>query len=288
MSVLRLLRQAVIDSRVRGRCVGLACKSGPSGQMLRRRDLILLTLPGFDAQDVHGVKFLKCPTLALDDAKEDDGRTGEETARENISVGEVDLRGDKAGEETNEEVPEPVGGSRKGHTSRTVARGIQFGNDSPDHRTPGTSVSDNEQAGEDNHGNSRLWGVFRSFDIQGEVANGGEDHEAHEHPGSTDNQGLATAEVLDVVQTKEGGAEIHSTENNLGDVAVADASSPENHRTKVEEVVGTSELLQHLQQDTENESIEHPWCCENRPPWVVLRGVLLLGFLLHLQQLSLK
>ena len=100
-------------------------------------DLILAALPGLDTVDVEPVELLESAAVGLDEEEVDDEGADEHAASEDVTVGEVDGRGDEGGEETDEEVPDPVGGRRDGHGLRTVLGGIQLGGNSPDHGTPG-------------------------------------------------------------------------------------------------------------------------------------------------------
>lgn len=99
-------------------------------------DLIRLALPRGDVVDVHPVELLEGTATTFNDAEVDDEDTEEETAGEDVAVGEVDLVCDEGSEESDEEVPEPVGGGGQGHTLRTVLGGEELGANRPNHGTP--------------------------------------------------------------------------------------------------------------------------------------------------------
>lgn len=193
--------------------------------------LELRALPGGNLVDVHPVELLESPTLTLNHAEVDHSGGGEQTTRKDVSIGKVDLAGDEGSEETDQEVPEPVASGGQSHTLRTVLGGEELSTDSPDHGTPGHGVGGNEEAGNDDHTLTRAGGVLRVLDIEHEVANRGEDHEADEHEPSTEDKRLATTEVLDDVQTAEGGTEVDGAEDDLGDEGVGDTGSLEDGGT---------------------------------------------------------
>ena len=78
--------------------------------LFRSRRHPLAALPRRHAQDVHHVHFFERLAFTFDDAEVDDQNRDEETPREDVSVREVDVARDERSEESNEEVPEPVGG----------------------------------------------------------------------------------------------------------------------------------------------------------------------------------
>lgn len=89
------------------------------------------------------------------------------------------------------------------------------------------------------------------------MSDGGEDQEAHKHPHGPGYERLATTVVLDQIQTDEGDTEVDTVEDHLCHVAVVDAHATENGGTIVEKVVGAGQLLEHLQDDAEQEAIGH-------------------------------
>lgn len=103
---------------------------------VHRGNLELLALPWDDIVDVHPVELLEGTAATFDDEEIDDEDGDEQTAGKDIPVGEVDLVGDERGEETDQEVPEPIGGGGQGHTLSTVLGGEELRSDSPDHGAP--------------------------------------------------------------------------------------------------------------------------------------------------------
>ena len=240
-------------------------------------------LPGLDVKDVHGVDLLKGPALGLVD-EEEDNEDGEEAASsEDVTVTEVDGVGDEGGEEGDEEIPGPVGSSGNTHADSAVLEGVHFTTDSPDNRTPGGGEADNEEAGEDNHNNTG--GVVRGVTVQDLVTDSGPDHEADEHPSSTVHQTLAATVVLDNVETGKGHTEVDGTEDDGGDVRVAQADALEDASSVVEDKVGTSQLLEGLQGNAEQDTVEHAGTSEDLLPGSVTVGELLLKLLLHVGHL---
>lgn len=194
-------------------------------------DLKFAALPGLDLVDVQPVKLLKSTALTLHDEEIDDKGTDEHAAGENVSVGKVDGAGDEGSEETDQEVPGPVGSNGQSHTLGTVLGGVQLGGDGPDHGSPGHGVSGNEEASEHNHTLADAGGVLGLGDVEHEVTDRSEDHEADEHPQGSEDQGLATTEVLNGVQTTEGASEVDSTQNALSNEAVGQTGTLEDGGT---------------------------------------------------------
>lgn len=240
-------------------------------------------LPGLDVEDVHGVDLLEGPALGLVD-EEEDNENGEEAAgSEDVTVAEVDSVGDEGSEEGDQEVPGPVGSGSDTHADSAVLEGVHLTTDGPDNRTPGGGEADNEEASEDNHGNTG--GVRGGVGVQDLVADGGPDHEADEHPSATVHQTLAATIVLDDVQTGQGHTEVDSTENDGGDVRVAQTDTLEDTGSVVEDEVGTGQLLQRLQSDTEQDTVQHAGTGEDFLPGSIAVGELLLKLLLHIGHL---
>lgn len=94
------------------------------------------------------------------------------------------------------------------------------------------------------------------------MTNRGKDHEADEHPKRAGDERLAASVVLHDVETDEGGAKIDGVENDLRDEGV-DVDGGEDGGSVVEEVVGTSELLGHLEQASKDNTVSHARCLEH-------------------------
>ncbi len=108
------------------------------------------------------------------------------------------------------------------------------------------------------------------------MADTGEDHKHEEHPERPDDERPTTTVVLDDVQSVEGSAEIDAVQDHLSDERVVDTGSLEDHRTVVEEVVGASQLLEHLEGDAKKDTICHLGSSEHVDPF--LDDSLMYGF----------
>lgn len=179
-----------------------------------------------------------------------------------MHIPKVDSASDERCEETNAEVPDPVAGSGKSHTLRTVSRREDFCLNGPNHGTPSSGKAKNEETGENDEYNTGCGGSRGIVKIKHEMTNGGEDQEANEHPNGTGNERLATTKVLNHVQTNEGDTKVDTVENDLSDKRV-DLHRLEDGGTVVEEVVGTGKLLEHLQSHTKGDTISHAGSSEH-------------------------
>lgn len=139
--------------------------------------------------------------------------------------------------------------------------------------------TNNEKTGKGNHDITRRVG-----DTELQVTNRSPDHETDEHPNTTQNKRVTTTHVLDNVQTREGHTEVDSTEDDLGDVAVQ-TNGREDTVTEVEDEVGTGELLQRLQHDTQDGTVEHARAGEDLVPRGLAGFVLLFELVLHVLHL---
>lgn len=240
-------------------------------------------LPGLDVQDVHGVDLLEGATLGLVDEEEDNPDSGKAAGGKDVAVAEVNGAGDEGGEEGDEEVPGPVGGGGDSHAGSTVAEGVHLTADSPDDGTPGGGEADNEEAGEDYHGDTG--GVGRGVGVEDLVADGGPDHEADEAPGGTGHETLAASVMLDNVQAGQSHAEVDSAQDDLGHVGVGKTNTLEDGGTIVEDEVGTSELLQGLKTNAEHGTVEHARAGEDLVPGSLANGALLIELVLHIRHL---
>ena len=189
------------------------------------------TLPGLDVQHVHGVDFLEGTALGLVDEEEHDEDGGETASSKYIAVAKVNRVGDERREERDEEVPGPVGGRRDSHAGGAVAERVHLTADGPDDGTPGRGEADDEEAGEDDHGDTG--GVRGRVGVQHLVADGGPDHEADEHPCGTDHETVTAAVVLDHVQTGQSHPEVDGTEDDGGHVGVVETDTLEDTRALI-------------------------------------------------------
>lgn len=166
---------------------------------------------------VHRVDLLKGPALALDDKEEDNQAADEVATSKDVAQGEVDVAGDKGGEEGEQEVPQPVAGRCQGHALCAVLGWVELGNDGPHHRSPCRCEPEDEQTSKDDEGDTGLGRGCRVVLVEDEVAHGGKDHEAHEHPKTAKDQALATTKVLDEVETNECNAKVDTVQDQLRD-----------------------------------------------------------------------
>lgn len=227
-------------------------------------------------ENVHGVDLLERTVLGLDDEEVDDDGKTKTAATEDETEEPVDLVDDNSGEERDQEVPDPVGSSGKTHAGGTVAGRVELSNDGPDEGTPGGGERDDEQASEDDQNTSGGGVVVVSERRKLEVTDKGVDHETDESPESTDNEGLAATTLGNNVKTTESADNVDGTENDLGDVGVAETSSLENGCTVVEEEVGTGKLLTSLESHPENSTVGHTGTSEALVPLGADSGSLLV------------
>lgn len=194
--------------------------------------------PRLDVLQVHGVNFLKTATLAFNDEEVDNQTSNKVASSKDVTVQEIDITSNEGCEETNAEVPGPVGRSRNGHSLGSVSGGENLGLDGPDHGTPSSGVAENKETRKNDQHNASSRGLIWVFEIEKEVADGSKDEEANGHPDGTSNQRLATAKVFDNVQTDESDAKVDAVEDDLRDERV-NSNRSENGRSVVEEVVCT-------------------------------------------------
>ena len=141
-------------------------------------------------------------------------------------------------------------------------------------------LTNDEKAGKGNHDISSHGCLARVGLVKGKVTNRSPDHEANEHPRTTNDEGLATTKVLDNVQTREGHAKVDSTENDLGDVAV-ETNRREDGVSEIEDKVGTGQLLQRLEDNPQHGAVEHAGSGEDFMPGSLASTLLLFELLLH-------
>lgn len=84
---------------------------------------------------------------------------------------------------------------------------------------------------------SRCYGLGLWF---GAPTDRGEDEEHHAHPYGANDEGLATAVVLDNIQSIESTAKVDTVQNHLSHVTVVDAGGLEDDRSVVEELIHVS------------------------------------------------
>ena len=137
-------------------------------------------------------------------------------------------------------------------------------------RNEARRLTSDEKTGEDDHSLTSTRGTLGVLVVKDKVTNSGETDEASKHKASTNDQGLATTKVLDDVETTESGTEVDGTQNDLSDKAVVDTSTSHDGSSVVEEVVGTGELLQRLQDHTQDDTEEHARGGQELVPFLLL------------------
>jgi hypothetical protein len=129
-----------------------------------------------------------------------------------------------------EEVPQPVARRAQGRLLGTCACREGLSDEDPNSWAPRHSVTEDEQAGRDDHDvadgrvGSRV--LRRSY--------GGEDKEPDRLPQATDNERPTTAKALHNVKATECGYEVDGAENKLGDKRVGNADGFEDSGTVVD------------------------------------------------------
>lgn len=178
------------------------------------------------------------------------------------NIPEINGAGNEGGEETNTEVPDPVASGGQSHTLSTIARREDLSLDSPNHGAPSSSKAKNEETGEDDQNDAWRRGEGRIGEVKHEMANRCKDHKADKHPDGAGNERLATAKMLNHVQTNKGDAKVDTVKDDLGNKGV-DLHRLEDGGSVVEEVVGASELLQHLQSHAKSNTVSHSGSLEH-------------------------
>lgn len=236
-------------------------------------------------QDVHGVDFLEGAALCLDHEEVDDEEEQDEGDGEDETVEVVDAVSNQRGAEGDDEVEEPVGCCGKTHAGSTVAGGVQLSDNGPDKRSPRGGKGSNEQASEDNHNVSGLGCAERVLVVELVVSDEGVDEEAGSHPSSTSHHSLAATDILNNPESRNGCSDVDSSENDGGNVRVAETGSGEDGCAIVEEVVGTGKLLTSLEDHSEQSAVQHAGAGEDFVPWVVTTSGFSLKLLLNLGNL---
>merc|ERR1712000_82588 len=233
-------------------------------------------LDGVHAVDVHLVNLLQGSILRLNDEEEDDEEKSRTTSGENQTVQVVDCVSNKASEERDQKVPEPIGRRCQRHAAATVPQWVQFGIYSPHKGSPADGKRCNGKAREGHEGRASLGCPRWVFVVQGKMSDKGVNEEAHHHPSSPRHEDRTTPKSLDDPQTQDRAEHIDGPENELSDIAVADARGRKHGGAEIEEEVGTGELLASLEDYSQDGAVEHPWASEDLAPLETGRVALLL------------
>lgn len=221
----------------------------------------------------HLVDLLKRQTLGLGNKEVSvDQGTGAETSPDEedggLEVATV-LADHVGGDNSNDGVPEPVGGSRDTNTTRSDGEREDLANDDPGTGTPGGGEEEDEDGDESNLG-------VDSADVVGDLSVGlvssgrgvgvvesdgdtddGDEELADKHTSSTDEEDAAAAESLDGPEGERSGEDVDDGEDNRDEEGVLDSTSGlEEGSRVVEDEVDTGPLLHHLKRSTEDSSAE--------------------------------
>lgn len=90
--------------------------------------------------------------------------------------------------------------------------------------------------------------------------------EAHHHPGSTGHENDTSTKAVNDPETDDCAEDVDGSEDNLGDVAVADSSGSKDSGAKVKEEVGSGQLLACLENNSESCTVEHARTGEDLGP----------------------
>lgn len=175
----------------------------------------------------------------------------------------MDLVRDEGREEGDEEIEEPVGGSGQCDTSSSVSCWIQLPRNSPNHRSPRSSESDDKQAGKDDHDVSGLGSRGRVCGIELVFSDESENEETHHHPESTENECLALADVLCHPDATDGGDDVDGSEDDGSDKGVTESGGGEDGCAVVEEEICTCQLLTCLEDHSDHGAVPHTWTSED-------------------------
>lgn len=152
--------------------------------------------------------------MGLNNEEEDDSRARQTARGKHIAVAVVNSVDNVRGEKTDEEIPRPVGSCSKRHALGTVPTWVDLSHHCPHNRSPGHGKCGDEQTGEDDHDVADVLCVGWGDGVEGEVAQGAEDKEAHAHPEPAIDQRWAATVFFDNVETGECGCYVYGAEND--------------------------------------------------------------------------
>lgn len=221
----------------------------------------------------HLINLLKRQTLGLgnEEVSVDEGAGAETTPDEEDGGLEVTavLTDHVGGDDGNDGVPEPVGGSRQTNTARSDGDGEDLADDDPGTRTPGGSEPEDEDGNESNLGvdsadvvGDHAVGVISSGRRVGVVeadsdTDDGDDELANKHTKGTNEEDGSTTESLNSPERQRSGADVDESEDQRDEEDVVDGTGRlEEGSRVVEDEVDTGPLLHHLHGGTEDGSAE--------------------------------
>ena len=213
----------------------------------------------------HLVDLLKRQTLGLgnQEVSVDERNCAETTPNEEHGRAKVTLvRTDHVGSDNSDDgVPEPVGGSGQGNTTRTNGQREDLTDEDPGTRTPGSGEEEDEDGDEgdlsvDGRDVASAGGTISEGDGLVETNGNTDDGDkelADQHAKSAVQQKCATAELLHTVEGERSGADVDQGEDQGDQEGVGDGASRLEERCGVvEDEVDTGPLLHHLERGTED------------------------------------
>lgn len=209
----------------------------------------------------HAVDLLEGKTLGLrdedvsvDEAGSAEGAPDEEDT--GLEVGLSRVAADHVwGDDSNDAVPEPVGGSGQANTTRTDWQREDLTNKNPGARTPCGGKEEDVDADECNLGrNGRI--VMKLLATGGDTNNGNNKF-ADQHAQGTPDEDCTTAESLNDPEGDGSGADVDQSSDEIDQEGVGDrAQILEEGSTKVEDEVDTGPLLHHLERGSQDGSAQ--------------------------------
>lgn len=219
----------------------------------------------------HLVNLLERQALGLGNKEVgvDEGRQAETAPDEEHTGLHVGVTGAGAhhvrGDDSDDGVPQPVGGGREGNTTRSDREREDLADDNPGTRTPSRGEE------EDEDGNEGDLSVDSSNVVGSGVASGvkvrlvetnrhtdnGDDEQADTHTSSADNQDETTTKLLNGVERDGGRQDVDESEDQRHQEGVADGTGRlEEGRGVVEDEVDTGPLLHHLERGTQDRAAQ--------------------------------
>jgi hypothetical protein len=171
------------------------------------------------------------------------------------------------GDDSNNRVPQPVGGSGQTDTARTDGQREDLANDNPCARSPGGGEEENEDGNEGNLGvdsrdvvgksGVRVAGVRVSVVEADRYTNDGHQELADQHTESTPEEDGAAAKLLDSPEGDGSGADVDQGEDQGDQEGVVNGTSRLQEGSRVvEDEVDTSPLLHHLEGSSEDRAAQ--------------------------------
>jgi len=213
----------------------------------------------------HAVDLLEGKALGLgnedvsvDEAGSAEGAPDKEHA--GLEVGLSRVAADHVwGDNSNDAVPEPVGGSRQGNTTRSDWQREDLTNENPGTRAPSCGEEEDVDTDEcDLGGDSR---VVVELLPTGSDTNNANNELADQHAQGTPDEDGTTAESLNDPEGDGSRTDVDQSSNETDKEGVGNrAQSLEEGGTEVEDEVDTGPLLHHLERGSEDGSAQVRRC----------------------------